>query len=83
VYFYLGTAQNELKQWDQAIENSNKGLAVEKDDDEKKAKHYYNMGMAYKGKGDTSAACTAFKNALFGQFKENAQYEIETELKCN
>ena len=82
IYFYMASTQIELKQWDKALDAANKGLAVEKDDENKKAKHYYNMGMAYKGKGDTSSACAAFKNALFGQFKENAQYEIETELKC-
>jgi hypothetical protein len=57
--------------------------AIEKDNPEKKAKHYYNLGLAYKGKGDKNAACSAFKNALYGQFKENAQFEIDNELKCN
>ena len=83
LYHYMATAQNELKQWDKAIEAANKGLIYEKDEADKKAKHYYNLGMAYKGKGDKGAACSALKNALFGQFKENAQYEIEHSLKCN
>ncbi|MBT3244477.1 MAG: tetratricopeptide repeat protein [Bacteroidetes bacterium] len=83
IYFYIGTANIEQKQWDKAIEASNNGLNYEKDDPEKKAKHYFNLGLAYKGKGDKNSACTAFNNALYGQFKANAQYEIDTELKCN
>lgn len=83
LFFYIATAQNELKQWDKAIEASNRGLLVEKDEDDKKAKHYFNLGNSYKGKGDKNAACDAYKNALYGQFKENAQYEIEHTLKCN
>lgn len=83
LYFYFATSYNELKQWDKAIDAANNGLTYEKDVDDKKAKHYYMLGTAYKGKGDKSSACTAFNNALFGQFKENAQYEIEHELKCN
>lgn len=82
VFFYLATAHNELKEWDLAIEAANNGLKFEKDEDDKKAKHYFNLGMAYKGKGDKNAACAAFNNALFGQFKDNAQYEIDNTLKC-
>jgi len=83
LFFYIATAQNELKHWDEAIEAANRGLIVENDETDKKAKHYFNLGISYKGKGDKSAACEAFKNALYGQFKENAQYEIEHTLKCN
>ncbi|MEA1876658.1 MAG: tetratricopeptide repeat protein [Bacteroidota bacterium] len=83
LFFYIATAQNELKQWDKAIEAANRGLLVEKDEADKKAKHYFNLGTSFKGKGDKNAACEAYKNALYGQFKENAQYEIEHTLKCN
>lgn len=82
-YFYLSSAYNESKQFDLAIETANKALAIEEGDDEKNAKFYYNLGMAYKGKGEKAAACEAFNKALFGQFKENAQYEIEHGVKCN
>ena len=82
-YFFLASALNELKKFDEAIEACNKALGLGEADEEKDAKHYYNLGLAYKGKGDKTAACEAFNKALFGQFKENAQYEIEHELKCN
>lgn len=81
-YFYLSSAYNDLKQYDLAIEAANKALELQADDNEKEAKHYYNLGLAYKGKGDKTAACEAFTKALFGQFKENAQYEIEHGVKC-
>jgi len=82
-YFYLASSLLELKKYDEAIEASNKALALGETDDEKNAKHYYNLGLAFKGKGEKNAACEAFNKALFGQFKENAQYEIEHGVKCN
>lgn len=82
-YFYLASAQIGAKSFDAAIEAANKALELEGEDQEKNAKHYYNLGLAYKGKNDKNAACEAFNKALFGQFKDNAQYEIEHELKCN
>ncbi len=82
-YFYIASANNELKKFDEAIAASNKALEMEGVDQEKNAKHYYNLGMAFKGKGDKAAACEAFNKALFGQFKENAKYEIEHGIKCN
>ena len=82
-YFFLSSAYNELKQFDQAIETANKGLELESTEAEKQAKHYYNLGQSYKGKGEKAAACEAFNKALYGQFLENAKYEIEHGLKCN
>jgi len=81
-YFYLASAYVELKKFDEAIELANKALELEGADDEKNARHYYNLGMSYKGKNDKTAACEAFNKALFGPFKENAKYEIEHGIKC-
>jgi len=82
-YYYYAVALNGVKQYDKAIEACNKGLALENGDAEKKARYYYSLGNALKGKGDKEGACAAFKNALFGPFEEGAKYEIEHELKCN
>lgn len=81
MYYYYAMAYNAKKQWDKAIEATNKGLALEQDTPETKAMHYFEQGNAYKGKGDTEKACAAYKNAKYGKFVQNADYEIKT-LKC-
>lgn len=83
IYYYLATAQNDTKSWDKAVESANKGLSLEADNADKKAKHYYVLGMALKGKGDKAGACAAMNNALYGQVRANAEYEIEHGLECN
>ena len=83
VYYYLGLAYNGLSKWDDAIAATQKGLDYSAaENDEFKAKFYFEMGNAYKGKAMNDKACEAFKNATFGRFAENANYEIKTTLKC-
>jgi len=82
VLFYLSKAYNGLEKWDLALETANKGLAIEEDVPEKKAKFYFELGTAQKGKGDKAGACESFQNSMFGQFSESAKYEIEVVLKC-
>lgn len=82
MYYQYALLYNAKKLWDKAIESTNSGLGLEKDTPEDKAKHYYEQGNAYKGKGDTAKACAAYKSAKFGKFVQNADYEIKT-LKCN
>ncbi len=79
---YLAKAYNGLSQWDKAIETANKGIAIEEDVPEKEAKFWFEVGLAYKGKGDKTNACASFKKAMVGQYMENAKYEIEVDLKC-
>jgi tetratricopeptide (TPR) repeat protein len=80
--FYLAKAYNGIENWDKAIEAANKGISIEEDVPEKEAKYYFELGNALKGKNDKPGACEAFKKAQFGQFAENAKYEIEVDLKC-
>jgi tetratricopeptide (TPR) repeat protein len=82
VLAYLAKAYNGLEQWDKAIETANKGIALEEDVPEKEAKFWFEVGLAYKGKGDKANACDAFKKAMVGQYLENAKYEIDVTLKC-
>lgn len=79
---YLAKAYNGLSQWDKAIETANKGIALEEDVAEKEAKYWFEVGLAYKGKGEKANACEAFKKAMVGQYLENAKYEIDVDLKC-
>ncbi len=82
VLAYLAKAYNGLSQWDKAIETANKGIALEEDVPEKEAKFWFEVGLAYKGKGDKTNACDSFKKAMVGQYVENAKYEIDVALKC-
>lgn len=82
VLIYLAKAYNGVSQWDKAIEAGNKGIALEEDVPEKEAKFWFEIGLAYKGKGDKPNACDSFKKAMVGQYLENAKYEIEVDLKC-
>ncbi len=83
IYYYLGLAYNGLTKWDDAITATQKGLDLSPaENDEFKAKFYFEMGNAYKGKVQNDKACECFKKAAFGRFTENANYEVKTTLKC-
>ncbi|OQX79453.1 MAG: hypothetical protein B6D64_04835 [Bacteroidetes bacterium 4484_276] len=83
-YYYLALANNGKKNWDEALKVSQKGLDLSKDENaEYKAKFYYEMGNAYKGKDMNDKACEAYANASHGRFVESANYELKTVLKCN
>ena len=82
-YYYLATANNGLQQWDKAAESANKGIELDNGTPEQKARYFFALGNALKGKGDKENACAAFKNALYPPFEESAKYAIEVELKCN
>lgn len=83
-YHYLALAYNGKKNWDEALKAIQKGLDLSKDENQEyKAKFYYEMGNAYKGKGMNTEACAAYTDASHGRYVENANYEIKTVLKCN
>lgn len=83
-YYYIALASNGLKKWDDAIKAAQDGLELSSDKNvEFKAKFYYELGNGYKGKGQNSQACEAFKNAKHGRFVETADYQLTTVLKCN
>ena len=82
VYFQLALSYNKIEDWDDAIKAANKSLELEDGDDEKKARVYYEIGTAQIGKGDSTAACEAYNNALYGAYTESAKYQIEVVLKC-
>jgi len=82
-YYYLGLSNNGLKKYDDAIVNLDKGLELSaSENDEFKAKFYYELGNAYKGKGVNDKACESFGKAKFGRFVQGAEYEMKTVLKC-
>lgn len=79
---FLAKAYNGVSQWDSALEAANKGIELEEDVPEKEAKFWFEVGLAYKGKGDKTKACESFRKAMVGQYVDNAKYEIEVDLKC-
>ncbi len=84
MHYQLALVYNGQSKWDNAIESCNKALTFFKGEETTKdAKIYYELGNAYKGKGDTNAACEAYKKAAKGDYAEHANYEIEHTLKCN
>lgn len=83
LYYLYAVAYNNLSEWDKAIASAQKGIELEANTKEARAKFYFELGNAQLGKNDKTAACSAYKNAKFGSFVEQAKYQIETVLKCN
>jgi len=81
-YYLLTVAHNKTSNWDASIAAANEGLTLEDDTNDAKAKFFFELGNAYMGKGDNASACSAFKNAAYGNYTDNANYQIETVLKC-
>jgi len=82
VYYQLGKIYNNQKKWALASKNLLRAIELNKGEAAAKAKYFYELGNSYKGEGDTSQACSAYKKALFGAYEANAKYQIETVLKC-
>lgn len=81
-YFLLTTVYDSKKEWDNVIESANEGLKYEQGNEDAKARFYYELGNAYYGKGDNSAACDAYSKAAVGSFLQNAKYQMEQVVKC-
>jgi len=82
LYYLLAASNNNLKNFDAAIEASNAGLEMEEQTNDKMARFYYEIAKAYEGKKDNANACTNYKKAAFGTFAQSANYQIKTVLKC-
>lgn len=81
VYFVLAINSSELKDWEKVIEFSR--LALENGNGSlDEAGIYYQMGVAFQNKGDTTQACQAFNNALTGSYRAAAEYQMKEVLKC-
>jgi tetratricopeptide (TPR) repeat protein len=81
-HYRLAEIHNDRGNWDQALRHANLALEFETGGVTDKAKIYFELGTAYKGKGDISNACSAFENARYGDFAEPANHELQFELKC-
>lgn len=82
-YLKLAETYNNRGDWDQALSNAQKALELENGGRSAQAAIYFQIGTAHKGKGNYSQACDAYANAAYGQFRANAQHQMEYELKCS
>lgn len=80
--YRMATVHNERGRWDQALQHATRALELESGGVNDKAKIYFELGTAYKGQGQKEDACEAFENAKYGDFTENANHELQFELKC-
>jgi TolA-binding protein len=81
VYRSLFINYSELKDWDNAIANGN--IVIEKGAGSIDLNEiYFQLGVAYYGKGNTEEACSAL-GKVNGAFKARAEYEMKEVIKCN
>lgn len=80
--YWLAKAYNSRGNWDQALNYGQKAIELENGGRTSKAKIYFEIATAYKGKGNYSNACSNFSNAAYGQFRQSAQHQMEYVLKC-
>lgn len=81
LFYFFADVYNKKNNFTSGAEYAQKGLDLETGDAEAKAMFYYQLAVAQVGKGETSAACASFKNALYGPFAEAAKAQ-RTNLKC-
>jgi tetratricopeptide (TPR) repeat protein len=81
-HYRLAEIHNDRGNWDAAIRHANRALEFETGGVTDRAKIYFELGTAYKGKGDQENACSAFENARYGDFTEPANHELQFELRC-
>jgi len=80
-YFLLASIYNSKSDWDNAIAAASEGLKYETNGNQ--ARFNYELGNAYFGKGDSTAACEAYSKSAVGEYTENANYQMEHVVKCN
>lgn len=86
LYHYLAISHGQISNFEEAAENEEKAIELMKKDGksgEELARYYYALAGYYKELGNESKACDAYKNAAYGDYKENAEYQIENVLNCN
>ncbi|MGM0666317.1 MAG: tetratricopeptide repeat protein [Bacteroidota bacterium] len=82
-YYQLGLAQKNQEKWNDAVASFNKALELETGGTEDKAKIYFGLGESLQALGQNDQACSAYKNAMYGEFTEAAKYQVENVLECD
>lgn len=81
VYRLLAINYNRVEKWNDGIASALKAIDLKTGTADEKAELYFLLATAYQKINDNTKACEAYKNASFGTFKPNADYQIQ-QLKC-
>jgi tetratricopeptide (TPR) repeat protein len=81
-FYTLGKVYIQKGDFNNAVSYLTQAETKEMGGDEAKAKINFELGNAYAGLNDTAKACDSFKKAMFGEYAENAKYQVEEVLKC-
>lgn len=82
VFYRLAEAYNKRSLYNDAISNAQRALDLESGGVADKAKIYFELGFAYQMQNNKDAACSAMKNASYGDFRDPANHKMQFELKC-
>ncbi|MEX0680412.1 MAG: tetratricopeptide repeat protein [Balneolales bacterium] len=83
MHYRFAEAYNFLGRHNEALSSAERALEMETGGRADEARIYFELGIANKGLENSTAACSAFENALVGDFQAPAEHEIEHELECN
>jgi tetratricopeptide (TPR) repeat protein len=84
IVHYLAMSYGKIGEYKKAIEKENKVIEALKGEKSKEelAQYYYSLAQYYQKDGQKAEACSAYKNAAYGKYKKNAEYQIKYKLKC-
>lgn len=82
LHYRLAEVYNLMTEHDKAISSANRALELEQGGPVDRARIYFELANALKLKANVPAACEAYKNASFGDFRANAEHAMTHELKC-
>jgi len=77
VYYYMAEAYAALGNYEQAVAMADQALEIHRGSRTDKAKIYLIKGEALMNQGDATSARAALENALFGQYRQRAQYLLD------
>jgi tetratricopeptide (TPR) repeat protein len=80
-YYYMARIYNKDLEYDKALENAQKALDYETDE-EKKPRIWFELGNAYVGIVEYEKACEAFSHCLVEPFESTVRHKMENVLNC-
>lgn len=81
-YYLISVIHGKKKEFEETVKYGLKALEYEEDDVNKKAKIYYEVGMAYTALVEYDKACDALSNALVEPYTSSVKHNMENVLKC-